>query len=139
MSDCIFCAIVAGQAPASIVYEDDAVIAIMTIEPVNPGHTLVLPKKHFTYMGDMDDSTGAHLFTATRRVEQAIRKSGVRCEGINLHLADGEAAGQDVFHLHLHVIPRFKGDSYQVTAGIPVQHSRKELDEVAARIQKAYG
>ena len=98
--------IIVGNAPASTVYEDDTVVAIMTIGPVNPGHVMIIPRRHYVYMGDMDEQTGMHLFKITLRMEQAIRTSGVRCEGINLWLADGQAAGQDVFHLHMHVFPR---------------------------------
>ena len=138
MSDCKFCDIVAGKAPASVVYEDDVVMAIMTLGPVNPGHVMVIPKKHMVYMGDMDDETGMHLFKITMRMEQAIRKSGVRCEGVNLFLADGEAAFQDVFHLHMHVFPRFKGDSFRLDADWSVKPSREELDRIAAMIRSAY-
>jgi diadenosine tetraphosphate (Ap4A) HIT family hydrolase len=101
--DCIFCQIIDGKAEVSTAYEDDTVIAIMTIGPINPGHMMVIPRKHFASMRDMDEDTGMHLFKITLRMEQAIRNSGVRCEGINLFLADGEAALQDVFHLHMHV------------------------------------
>ena len=91
MGDCIFCDIIAGKAPASVVYEDDVVICIMDIGPVNTGHLMVIPKKHIPYMADMDEDTGTHLFRITMRMQQAVRKSGVKCEGINLFLADGEA------------------------------------------------
>jgi len=138
MSDCVFCDIVAGTAPASVVYEDEVVIAFMDIGPVNPGHVMVVPTKHIPCMADMDEDTGAHLFKITMRVAQAIRNSGVRCEGVNLFLADGEAAFQDVFHLHIHVFPRFKGDSFRVDADWSVKPPREELDEVAGRIKAAY-
>ena len=138
MSDCVFCDIVAGKAPASIVYQDDVVLAIMDIRPVNPGHVVVMPKKHIAYMADMDEGTGMHLFRIAMRVEQAIRNSGVRCEGANLFLADGEAAGQEVFHLHILVFPRFKDDSFRVKADWSVNPSRKELDGIAARIRSTY-
>jgi histidine triad (HIT) family protein len=138
MSDCVFCGIVAGDIPASVVYEDDVVIAIMDTTPVNPGHTLVIPKKHFSYMSDMDEETGMHLFKVTMRVERAIRGSGVRCEGTNLFLADGEAAFQEVFHLHMHVFPRFKGDPFKIDADWSVRPSREELDRIAASIRGAY-
>ncbi len=138
MSDCIFCSIVAGRSPASVTYGDDLVLALMTIGPVTPGHVMVIPKKHFTYMADVDEDTWMHLMKITLRTQQAIRNSGVKCEGINLFLADGEAAFQDVFHLHVHVFPRFKGDSFKVNADFTVKPSREELDEVADRIRRAY-
>jgi histidine triad (HIT) family protein len=138
MSDCVFCDIVAGELPASVVYEDDVLIAIMDIAPVNPGHTMVIPKKHFAYMADMDEETGMHLFRVTMRVERAIRGSGVRCEGTNLFLADGEAAFQEIFHLHMHVFPRFKGDAFKIDADWSVRPAREGLDRIAASIRRAY-
>lgn len=139
MSDCVFCDIISGNLPASVVYEDSAVMAIMDISPVNPGHVIVIPKKHIPYMADMDEDTGAHLFKITMRIQKAIRGSGVRCEGINLFLADGEAAFQDVFHLHMHIIPRFKGDEFKISADWSIKPPREELDELAAQIRNANG
>lgn len=138
MSECVFCGIVAGAYPVSIAYEDDIVLAFMDTSPVNPGHTLVIPKKHVAYMSDMDEETGMHLFKITMRLEKAIRKSGVRCEGVNLFLADGEAAFQEIFHLHMHVFPRFKGDPFKIGAYWSVQPPREELDRIAASIREAY-
>jgi len=138
MSNCIFCEIIAGKASASIVYQDDLVIAVMDIQPVNPGHLMIIPKQHIASMDEMDENIGMHLFRIAMRLEQSIRKSGVRCEGINLFLADGESAFQEIFHLHLHVFPRFKGDSFKIDADWSVNPSRQELDEVAKKINKAY-
>src|SRR2546429_665699 len=115
-SDCIFCRIVAGAVPASVVFEDNLALAFMTIGPVNPGHTLVIPKAHLPYLADLPEAVGAHLFTIAQRVAAAIRGSGLRCEGINLFLADGEAAFQEVLHSHLHVFPRYKGDPFRLDA-----------------------
>ena len=138
MSDRIFCDIVDGKALASIVYQDDVALAIMDIRPVNPGHIVVMPKKHIAYMADMDEATGMHLFRITIRLEQALRNSGVRCEGTNLFLANGEAAGQEVSHLHMLVFPRFKSDSFRIEVDWSVNPSRKELDGIAARIRSTY-
>ena len=139
MSDCGFCQIIDRKAEVSTVYEDDTVIDIMTIGPVNPGHVMVIPRRHYPYMRDMDEDTGMHLFKITLRMEQAIRTSGVRCEGINLFLADGQAAFQDVFHLHMHVFPRFKGDPFKIEADWSAKPPREELDRVAGQIKAAYG
>ena len=138
MSPCVFCDIVAGETPASVVYDDEVVIAILTIGPVNPGHVMVIPRRHVAAMADLDEDTGMHLFKITMRMERAIRHSGVRCEGINLFLADGEAAFQEVFHLHMHVFPRFKGDAFTLDADWTVKPTREELDQVAAQIRRAY-
>lgn len=135
---CVFCEIVAGVSPASVIHEDDLCLAIMTIEPVNPGHLLVLPKAHAPYLADLDEATGMHLFAVAMRAAAAIRASGLRCEGINFFLADGEAAFQEVFHAHLHVFPRFAGDSFGITADWSVHPSREELDANAALIRATY-
>jgi histidine triad (HIT) family protein len=135
---CVFCDIVAGTAPVSVVHEDALSLVIMTIGPVNPGHVLVLPKIHAPFLADLDEATGMHLFRIAMRVAAAIRQSGLRCEGINMFLADGEAAFQEVFHAHLHVFPRFTGDSFGLTADWSVSPSRGELDEIAAMIRDAY-
>jgi histidine triad (HIT) family protein len=138
MDDCVFCRIIRGELPGSTVYEDDTVIAIMDTQPVNPGHVLVIPKKHFAYLSDMDEHTGEHLFKVAMRMAGAIRKSDIHCEGVNLFLADGEAAFQEIFHVHLHVFPRFKGDQFKVDADWSVKPSREELEEIAGKIRAAY-
>lgn len=139
MADCIFCDIVAGKLPKSVVYEDELALAFMDILPINTGHVLVIPKQHFTYLSDMDEDTGAHLFRVAMRVQAAIRRSGVPCEGINLFLADGEAAFQEVFHVHLHVFPRYKGDSFRIEDDWSAHPTREELDEVAGKIREKIG
>jgi histidine triad (HIT) family protein len=138
VGECIFCQIIEGKVPASVVHRDDVVMAFMDIRPVNTGHVLVVPLRHFAEMSDMDEETGMRLFQVTMRVQKAVRASGVRCEGINLFLADGEAAFQEVFHVHMHIIPRFRGDSFKIKADWSRQPPRTELDEVAANIRHAY-
>lgn len=135
-ADCIFCAIVAGSAPASIVYDDADLLAFMDIRPVTPGHLLIIPKRHAPFLADLDEATGARMFTVAMRLAQAVRASELRCEGINLFLADGEAAFQEVFHTHLHVIPRFVGDRFRIDADWSVTPSRAELDEIAERVRR---
>ena len=137
MEECVFCEIVAGRAPASIVYRDEIALAIMTIGPVNPGHLLVLPTRHAAYLADLDEATGSHLFVVGMRLAAALRRSGLRCEGVNVLLADGEAAFQEVFHVHLHVFPRFRGDAFRIDADWSVIPDRAELDRVAGRIRDA--
>jgi len=111
-SPCVFCDIVAGRVPASVVYRDERVCAFMDIRPVNPGHLLVIPLAHSAGLTTLESDAGAQMFRVGQRLAEAIRRSGVRCEGINFLLADGEAAGQEVFHVHLHVIPRHAGDGF---------------------------
>ena len=137
MSECVFCDLVAGEGEASVVYEDERVLGFMDLHPVNPGHVLLVPKEHATSMAEGDEETGAHVFTTAMRMQQAIRASGIRCEGINVFVADGEAAFQDVFHFHLHVIPRFDGDPFTIHADWR-EAPRADLDRVAADIRTSY-
>lgn len=141
MSECIFCNIIAGDVPASVVYRDENAWAFMDIQPVNPGHTLVVPTAHAAGLTDLDADTGGHLFRVGQRVAAALYDSRVNCDGVNFVLADGEAAGQEVFHVHLHVVPRFKGDgfAFQHGSGYGNLPAREELDEVAEQLRSAMG
>ena len=138
MDACVFCQIIAGESPASVFYEDDLVIGIMTIGPVTTGHSMIIPKTHAAGLADLDERTGAHMWTIAQRTAAALRESGLRCEGVNLFLADGEAAFQEIFHVHLHVFPRYKGDPFKLVADWSIKPSRVELDRGAARIKRAY-
>ena len=137
MSDCVFCRILAGELPASFVYRDDRCAAFMDIRPVNSGHLLVIPTRHAPYLADIDPSEAADIMKVGHTAAAALRASGVRCEGINFFLADGEAAMQEVFHVHLHVIPRFRGDGFRLHFS-PEYYTRRpersELDTIAATI-----
>lgn len=138
MNNCIFCQIIKGESQVSAFYEDDVVLGLMTIDPVTIGHAMVIPKQHATYLKDMDEATGQHLFTITHRTAAAIRESGVKCEGVNLFLADGEAASQEVPHVHMHIFPRYKGDSFKLVADSSINPPREELDCTAQQIKAAY-
>lgn len=135
MSECVFCDIVAGEAPASIVYEDDAVLAFLDIRPVTLGHTLVVPRAHVAHLGDVPEDLAIRLFVVAQRVAAALRRSGLRCEGVNMFLADGAAAFQEVFHVHLHVFARFPGDGFGLRVDWSLRPERNELDEHAALIR----
>jgi len=139
MEDCVFCRIIKGIAPASIIYADGKVAAIMDIQPVNPGHVLIIPKAHAAQLSKLDEETGAHMFKIAMRIAKALRHSSIKCEGIDLFLADGEAAFQEVFHVHLHVIPRFNGDGFEIKIGpnYGLKPDRKELDRIAEKIREA--
>jgi histidine triad (HIT) family protein len=135
---CIFCEIIARRAPGSFVYEDEVCAAFMDIRPVNPGHVLVVPRRHAANLAELDPQDGARMFQAAQRVAEGLRKCGLPCEGINLFLADGEAAGQDVFHAHLHVFPRYRGDGFGLRFGpnYGQVQPREQLDEVSERIRE---
>lgn len=136
---CIFCDILAGRAEGSFVHRDDTVAAFMTIGAVNSGHVLVVPIQHAAALDDLDPDVGAAVFRLAMRVAAAIRASGLRCEGINFFLADGRAAFQSVFHAHLHVFPRFRGDGFHLVMppDFTLRRPRPELDEAATRIRAA--
>ena len=110
----------------------------MDIQPVNPGHILVIPNHHATYLADLDEEVGAHMFRVAQRIAAALRESGVNCEGVNLFLADGEAAMQEVLHVHLHVLPRFEGDDFGLKFGPDYgkRPDRSELDRIAADVKR---
>jgi len=132
----VFCGIAAGRAAASVVYADDLVLAFCDIEPFTAGHTLVVPRRHATGLSDVDDAGAGRMFEVGRQVAAAARAT-LRCPGVNLFLADGAAAWQTVFHLHLHVIPRWgRRDGMRLHArrGRP---PRAELDHLAARLATA--
>jgi histidine triad (HIT) family protein len=139
MTGCIFCDIVSGNGPASIIYRDELCMAFMDIQPVNAGHLLVVPNRHATHLADLLPETGGQMFRVAQHIAAALRKSGVRCEGVNLFVADGEAAGQDVFHVHLHVIPRYAGDGFGFRFGpaYGTRPPRAELDRLAEQIRHA--
>jgi histidine triad (HIT) family protein len=132
--DCVFCRIVAGTADASVVYEDDRLLAFCDLNPVNPGHLLIIPKIHSVGLVDLDESDGSQRFRVAQRLATAVRSSGLRCEGVNLFLADDKAAGQEVFYVHLHVFPRYVGDRFRLDSGRR-RASRRGLDAIAARVR----
>jgi len=137
MNNCVFCEILNGSQPCSLVYKDQLCTAFMDIQPVNPGHLLVIPNHHASDLSELDEATGAHLFQVAQRLAAALRKSLVLCEGINLFLADGAVAGQEIFHVHLHVLPRFRGDGFgfKFSPEYFNRPQRLELDRIAKAIR----
>ena len=139
LSACEFCEIVAGRSPASVVYRDQDCIAFMDLRPVTAGHLLVVPIEHATHLADLDPAEGQALFALAQRLTAAIRRSTLKPDGVNWHLADGEAAGQEVFHVHLHVIPRYRNDGFglKLPAGYGPLADRERLNRDAATITQA--
>ena len=111
MTDCIFCKIVSKEIPASIVYEDEIVLAFMDIRPVTKGHLLVIPKAHAQLVTELDDDTGARLFKVATMLNRALRQLS-NVKDISIHISDGPAAQQEVPHVHIHVIPRYGADGF---------------------------
>ncbi len=114
-------------------------MAFLDIRPINPGHLLVIPKAHAAHVADLLPGAGGRLFDMARDMAAALRKSGLKCEAVNFHIADGEPAGQEILHVHLHVFPRYEGDGVGLRMGprYGTMPKREELDRIAATIRAA--
>jgi histidine triad (HIT) family protein len=133
MNDCVFCKIVDGQIPSTKVHEDGLTLAFMDIGQVNPGHVLVAVKQHVENIFGLDDRLAAAVFQTAARVARALQKAYAP-EGVSVYQANGAAAGQTVYHFHLHVVPRYDNDGMQLTW--PVKNPpRERLEANAARLR----
>ncbi|HKC31475.1 MAG TPA: HIT family protein [Burkholderiales bacterium] len=134
MSDCVFCRIVAKQIPATVVQEDADTLAFMDIGQVNPGHVLVALKSHADNLFELQDAQAAAVFRAVARVARAILDAFAP-QGLSVYQANGKAAGQTVFHFHVHLVPRHENDGMNLTW--PVKNPpREKLEEYAAKIRQ---
>jgi histidine triad (HIT) family protein len=131
--DCIFCKIAAGELPAEIVQEDEHTIAFMDINPWTRGHALVIPRHHSRNLYDAPEEDLEHMVTASKRLSLRMRDT-LACDGINLLNSSEAAAWQTVFHLHMHVIPRYDDDPLRLP-GQPGRPEEGELAEVAAELR----
>jgi len=137
MADCVFCKIVAKELPSIVVHEDEDVLAFMDIAQVNPGHVLVAPKRHAENIYAVDEQQVAIVFRAATRVARAIRDA-FSPDGLSVYQANGTAAGQQVFHFHVHLIPRHNNDD--VVLNFPRKHPTREmLQEYATKIRARIG
>jgi len=136
MAECIFCKIISGQIPSAIVHSDDNFFVFLDINPANKGHTLVIPKKHYETFNDMPAEEVWHLFETVQKVSKAVEK-GLKAEGYNILISNKRPAGQEVDHIHVHVIPRYKGDEMAVRLGWNYKkYDEGEAKAVADRIKK---
>lgn len=117
-ANCLFCNIIAGQIPCAKIYEDQHTLAFLDINPIAPGHALVLPKAHYPTLLDLAPGQGEALLQAVQKVGAAVQKA-TTAPGFNVMQNNFSAAGQVIFHLHFHVIPRFENDGLPVWAGKP--------------------
>ena len=131
---CIFCKIVRKQAPSSIVYEDDTIMAFLDIRPLNMGHTLVIPKAHYVDIFDIPEKELSQVHKAAKLVAFAIKKATV-ADGISIIQQNGKAAGQDIFHIHVHVVPRFDGQKLPPFSELK-EVERAKLDALAKKIKQ---
>ena len=133
--DCIICKLLSGKLEVSMVYQDDCCSAFMDIQPVNAGHMLVVSNRHAPYLAYLKEEEGAQMFRVAQRLAAVLRIGFVKCEGVNLFLADGAAAGQEVFHVHLHVFPRYVGDGFGIIFP-PTYNQRPKRKELNALAEK---
>ena len=131
---CIFCKIVRKQAPASIIYEDETVMAFLDIRPLNEGHTLVIPKKHYVNVFDIPEDQLSKVHKVAKQVSIAIKKA-TNADGISIIQQNGKAAGQDIFHIHVHVVPRFEGQKLPSFSNLQ-EVERAKLDDMAKKIKQ---
>ena len=135
---CIFCEIVRGTSPVSLVYQDDTVVAFMDIQPITQGHMLVVPREHAVLMTDINETAAMRTFRVARKLA-AVARHTLGASGINILVMDGEAAYQDVPHFHVHVIPRYPRDGFGLT--FPQSYEQKppraQLDAIAAALHAA--
>ena len=129
--NCIFCKILAGEIPSTAVYEDDFK-AILDVNPAARGHVIILPKNHAANIYELPDEDASKIMVVAKKIATAIEKA-YHCDGVNILQNNGEAAGQTVFHLHVHVIPRFKGDT--VNIGWKQGDMPEDLDAICKEIQ----
>ncbi len=133
MSDCIFCKIIAKGVPSNVVYENDKVFAFLDINPINKGHTLVVPKEHHDDMLSTPDALLAEMMTTTKNIAAAVVKA-VNADGFNIGVNTKRAAGQLVFHTHFHIIPRFEDDGHKHWPGKKLPE--EEMQQIQEAIRK---
>ena len=129
--DCIFCKLANGEIPTNALYEDDIVKVIFDASPAAKGHVLILPKEHFDNIYELDDDTAAHVFKVAAKISKAYKKA-LDFDGLNIVHNNGEVAGQTVFHFHMHIIPRIKGDTVKV-GWVP---GTADTDTIASIVEK---
>ena len=137
--DCIFCKIVRGEIPSSIIFEDDVCMAFLDVFPINKGHCLLIPKKHYVNLLDVDSDIAAHMARRLLDLTRAV-KTATGEDGVLTVVANGEGAGQEVPHLHFHAIPRSRGANFGFRFPPNYRESmadRNELDEIARKIANA--
>ncbi|HIT05465.1 MAG TPA: HIT family protein [Candidatus Scybalocola faecipullorum] len=135
MNDCIFCKIAQGDIPSSTIYEDDDFRVILDLGPATKGHALILPKKHFRNIFEMDDDIAAKIFVLAKKIACAMKKT-LDCDGLNIVQNNESIAGQSVFHFHMHIIPRYENDGQHILWK-PGSATPQQLAELAHEIANA--
>ncbi len=133
-ASCIFCKIVRKQSPVSMIYENENTLAFLDIRPLNLGHTLVIPKAHYVDIFDIPENELSNVHKISKLISPAIKKA-TNADGISIIQQNGKAAGQDIFHLHVHVVPRFEGQKMPHFSDLK-EADRSKMDEMAKRIRQ---
>ncbi len=134
MEDCIFCKIIAGQIPAAVVYRDETVMAFMSLQQLNEGHTLVIPIEHHRNIYDLPDELAGPLLSQAARIARAVKRE-FKADGVWVSQFNEPAAGQSVFHFHLHVIPRYVNDTLLRGFHLPEPSDMAKLQSLAERVK----
>ena len=135
--DCIFCKLANGVFPTNSIYEDENFNVILDVSPANRGHALILPKQHFDNIFEIDDETASKIMPLAKKIATAVKKV-TGCDGVNVQQNNGTAAGQSVFHLHVHIIPRFDDDKFKLV-WYPKSFSDEELAATAEELRAEIG
>ncbi len=135
MEDCIFCKIANGDIPSATIYEDEDFRAILDLGPAAKGHALLLPKKHYADLFEIPDEEAAKAFLTAKKVAGALVKAA-GAEGVQIVQNNGEAAGQTVFHLHIHMIPGYKKDGHPGAVWVPGTLDDADKEEIVEQIKK---
>lgn len=136
-AQCAFCKIIRGSLPSARVYQDEKCLAFLDIHPINTGHVLVVPRKHFSRMSDLNLVSHRYLSDAVLKVVQVLQESTLQPEGFNIFISDGEVAGQEVPHIHWHIVPRRRSDGVQAIFknDIDLHKTSTQLEQLAAMIR----
>jgi histidine triad (HIT) family protein len=134
MSDCIFCRIARNELPAEKILENERTVAFLDIRPRSPGHSLVIPKVHAEVLSALDDETAAEVFAATRSVVKMLEKA-LSPDAFTIGINDGEAAGQEIPHLHVNIMPRFSGDGGRAIHSVVDNPPKEDISQTAQRIR----
>jgi len=126
MDNCVLCKIINGELPSQKVYEDENILAILDIFPRSNGHTLVIPKRHCANYSELTDKEASQIAITGKNILNAIYKTNLLSHGANLLINESEFAGQEIMHVHLHIIPRHKGDGVLHQIGKPLSDKDKE-------------
>ena len=133
-SNCIFCKIAAGEIPSTTIYEDETFRVIFDISPASKGHAIILPKEHATNIYELSEETASKIFVLAKKMA-TVMTDILECDGFNILQDNGEAAGQTVFHLHVHLIPRYKEDAVNIK-WIPGEVDKEVIENLQKEIQK---